>query len=68
MTLDEIRASDKAVLTCEDVAKALHVAPQKLRVQARQRPQTLPFPVMVIGARVHIPREPFLAVFGGGKG
>lgn len=66
MTLDEIRASDKPTLTCAEVAGVLRADPQRLRVQARQRPETLGFPVIVVGKRTRIPHEPFLAFLEGG--
>ena len=65
MTLDEVRQLDKATLTPAEAASVLGVSPQLLRIQARQQPERLGFPVTVIGRRVLIPREPFLAVMEG---
>lgn len=68
MTLDEIRASDKDVLTVAEAASVLHVSAQLLRIQARQRPQTLPFPVVIYGANgrnIRIPRLAFIAAMEG---
>lgn len=64
MTLDEIRASDKAVLTPADVAEVLGSDPQDLRIQARLAPERLGFPIIVIKTRLKIPRVPFLRYFG----
>lgn len=60
MTLDEIRASDKLMLTPADVAGALGCDAQSVRVAAKQRPDILGFPTSVIGSRVRIPRLAFL--------
>jgi hypothetical protein len=62
MTLDEIRASDKAVLTPAEVAPVLGVNPQSIRAAD---PVDLGFPVIKLGTRTLIPRVPFLAVMEG---
>ena len=61
MTLDEIRASDKPVLTPKEVAPVLGVNPQSIR---EADPGDLGFPVIKVGTRTLIPRLPFLAVMG----
>ena len=58
MTLDEIRASDKAVLTPAEVAPVLGVNPQSIRAAD---PYELGFSVCRIGTRTIIPRLAFLA-------
>ena len=45
----------------------LHSDPQLIRVAARQRPELLGFDVIIVGNRVKIPREAFIA-FMRGKG
>ena len=65
MTLDEIRASDKAVLTPAEIAPVLGVNPQSIRVAD---PVDLGFPVCRIGTRTLIPRKPFLAFVEGSNG
>ena len=64
MTLDEIRSSDKAVLTPAEIAPVLGVNPQSIRVTD---PVDLGFPVIKLGTRTLIPRVPFLAVMEGSK-
>ena len=67
MTLDEIKASDKVVLTPADVAEALGVDAQGIRIMAREQPERLGFPVTVVGRGGHgirIPRVPFLRFMG----
>lgn len=66
MTLDEIRASRKMMLTAADVAPVIGCDPQGIRIMARKNPKWLGFPVICVGSRVKIPREPFLAHLTGG--
>jgi len=61
MTLEELRASTKPMLTPADVAPVLGVNPYSINIQARDDPASLGFPVARIGCRVKIPREGFLA-------
>ena len=63
MTLDEIRSSDKAVLTPAEIAPVLGVNPQSIRAAD---PVDLGFPVTKIGTRTLIPRKPFLQFVEGG--
>ena len=65
MTLDEIRKSDKVMLTPADVAEVMGTDPQSIRVWARQTPWRLGFPVSVMGSRVKIPRTGFLNFIDG---
>lgn len=60
MTLNEIRASGKAMLTPADVAPVLGCNPYAINVAAKQDPARLGFPVCMIGNRVKIPRLAFL--------
>lgn len=67
MTLDEIKASDKTMLTPADVAEALGVDAQGIRIMAHEQPERLGFPVTVVGRGgrgVRIPRVPFLRFMG----
>lgn len=60
MTLQEIAASGKEMLTPADVAQVLGCHPYSINVAAKTAPALLGFPVTVIGSRVKIPRRPFL--------
>ena len=60
MTLEQIKESNKDILTCADVSEVLKCNPYSLHIQAQQKPETLGFPVICIGNRVKIPRIPFL--------
>lgn len=64
MTLNEIKNTDKPMLLASDVAPVLGCDPHSIRIQARQAPDLLGFPVVVIGNRTLIPRRPFLAYIG----
>lgn len=67
MTLDEIKSSDKVLLTAADVAEVLGVDPHGIRIMAREQPERLGFPVTVVGRGGHgvrIPKIPFLKFMG----
>lgn len=64
MTIEDMKASDKAVLTPAEVAQVLGVNPQSIRLAD---PAELGFPVVKIGTRTLIPRKPFLAFIDGGE-
>lgn len=67
MTLDEIKASDKVLLTAADVAEVLGVDAHGIRIMAHDQPDKLGFPVAVVGRGgrgVRIPRVPFLRFMG----
>lgn len=67
MTINEIKASDKVMLTPADVAEALGVDAQGIRVMAHEQPERLGFPVVVCGRNgraVRIPRVAFLRYIG----
>ena len=68
MTLSEIKATDKPMLTPADIAGILGSDAQTIRVAARLKPELLGFPVCVIGHRVKIPRDGFLRWLNGLKG
>lgn len=59
-TLSEVERSKKSMLTAVDIAPILRSDPQLIRMQARERPELLGFPVICVGSRVKIPREGFL--------
>lgn len=64
MTLDEIKASDKTMLTPADIAEVLGCDAQGIRIQAQTAPEKLGFPVVVIKSRIKVPKVPFLKFFG----
>lgn len=64
-TLSEVERSKKSMLTANDIAPILGSDPQLIRMQARERPELLGFPVICIGSRVKIPVEGFLSFMRG---
>lgn len=67
MTIEDIKTSDKVMLTPADVAEALGVDAQGIRVMAHEQPERLGFPVTVCGRNgraVRIPRLAFLKYLG----
>lgn len=56
MTFQDLKISDKAVLTAEEVAPYLDWDAQALRITARKNPEWLPIPAAVIGRRTYFPR------------
>ena len=64
MTRAAIKGSDKTMLLAADVASVLGCDPHSIRIQAREYPEQLGFPVVVIGHRTLIPRKAFLRFMG----
>ena len=64
MTLDELRSMTEPIITPEQASKVLKCRPQSIRIAARQRPELLGFPVIVMGTETKIPRIPFLRFLG----
>lgn len=64
-TLNDLRKSTKDVLTPADVAPVLGCDPHYIRVAARQCPERLGFPVVLIGNRTKIPRIAFIKFMEG---
>ena len=64
MTLEEIKVYRHEILTAAEVSDVLKCDPYKLIWQAKNDPQRLGFPVIVIGNRVKIPRRKFLDFMG----
>lgn len=60
LTLDELEALPREVLTCAEVAPVLGANPATIHGQATDRPELLGFPVIVAGRRVKIPKRPFI--------
>lgn len=62
MTLNELKTSDKVLLTPLDVSPILHMHPQTINLLAKKG--ELPFPVLRSGNRTKIPRKPLLEFLG----
>lgn len=55
---------DRDYLLPAEVAPVMHWDTHALRLQAREDPSKLGFPVLVYGSRVKIPKIPFLQFMG----
>lgn len=64
MTFEEIERSDKECLVPADVAKILGCDPYNINLQVKDDKQhgrnSFPFPTILIGSRVKIPRRAFI--------
>lgn len=60
MTLNDIKTMDEDFLYPDTVAKIIGCNPQSIRIQARENPDALGFPVSVQGTRTRIPRRAFV--------
>lgn len=65
LSLMDLEQLPGEVLTPEQVATVLEMNPHTIRVHAGQDPDVFGFPVMVIGTRVKIPKQPFLLYMRG---
>lgn len=63
MTLEEIKNSNKEILTPNDIAQVLRCDPNVIRYQASKNISALGFPAAKIGTRVKIPRIGFIRWF-----
>lgn len=66
LTILDLEAMTQETISPCVVSEIIGCNPQFLRIQARQAPQELGFPVIVMGTRVRIPRRAFLAFMRGG--
>ena len=64
MTLEDMIRSEKPFVTPQDVADVLQCSAQIIRIQARDNPEALGFPVIRIGNRTKIPRKAFIQFMG----
>ena len=60
MTLEDIKAIDREYLIPREVAAVLGCAQYGINVAARQCPESLGFPVCMVGSRVKIPKRAFI--------
>lgn len=65
MTLQEIKSMSSETITPAVAARVLGCDPQWIRIVAREHPQRLGFPVVVLGSRVKIPRVGFIRFMEG---
>ena len=63
-TLDDLRQIDRDYLIPGEICGVLGCDAYRINVAARNHPELLGVPVVVINSRVKIPRIPFLRYFG----
>ena len=67
MTFDEIKNYDEDTLVPTDIAPILHCSAYSINLQAQTDPTKLGFPVSMVGTRVKIPKQGFIAFWEGRK-
>ena len=67
MTIEELKCSNKNILTPGDIAPILECDANTIRYQARQDIKQLGFPASKIGTRIKIPRQAFIDWYEGNK-
>ena len=65
MTLDELEKLDKEVLLPKDIAPILGCTPYTINVATRDGKNPFPFPIIRMGTRVKIPKQPFIKAMRG---
>lgn len=65
MTLADIEKMNKEMLVPADIAPIIGCQPYAINVATRNGKNPFPFPVIVIGKRVKIPRRPFIKAMRG---
>lgn len=63
--LERIAALDKEMLVPTDIAKYLGCSPYSINVATEDGRNPFPFPVIRMGRRVRIPKQPFLKAMRG---
>lgn len=64
LTREEIMSCPDEILNAVNISGVLNANPNTIRGQAAECPELLGFPVIVMGSRVKIPREPFIRYMG----
>ena len=65
MTLQELEQLETEVLTPKQVAPILGCQPYTINVAIKNGKNPFPFPVIMMGSRVRIPKMPFLKLMRG---
>lgn len=63
--LDRIAALDKDMLAPKDVCKFLGCSAYTINIATRDGENPFPFPVIRLGTRVRIPKQPFIKAMRG---
>lgn len=65
MTLEELEKLPKEMLVPADIAPILGCMPYSINLATRDGKNPFPFPVIRMGARVRIPKAPFIKAMRG---
>ena len=65
MTLNDIEKLDKEMLVPVDIAPILGCTPYTINLATRDGKNPFPFPIIRIGTRVRIPKQPFIKAMRG---
>ena len=65
MTLTELEKLDKEMLVPKDIAPILGCMPYTINVLTRDGNNPVPFPIIRMGSRVRIPKQPFIKAMRG---
>lgn len=60
MTLEDLKTMDRETITPAIAATVIGCDPNSIRIAAHREPDSLGFPVIVIGSRTKIPRRAFI--------
>lgn len=60
MTLEDIKGMDKELLTVDEVAPILGISARLIRRTAKEAPEELGFPVIVMRKQIRILRRPLI--------
>ena len=63
--LEDLEKTEGEVLSCEQVARVLQTKSRTVSKWAKERPEQLGFPVIVMGDRVKVPKAAFLRFMRG---
>ena len=65
LTLQDIKQMEKDIITPAEAAQVVGCDPQLIRLEARERPENLGFPVIIVRNRTKIPRVAFIKYMEG---
>ena len=65
MTVQDIMQMDKDGITPAEAAQVVGCDPQLIRLEAREKPENLGFPVIIVRSRIKIPRMAFIKYMEG---
>jgi hypothetical protein len=64
-SIDEVNALEREYLTPRQASGILKCTPYAINIQVKLEPESLGFPVIILGSRVRIPKKPFIKFLTG---